>query len=146
DQVGEGLGDPDETFLIVRVGESDRLCVKSSQVERLEEFDSNAVETSGGQKVVQYRGQIVPLVDVAPLLGLYCERDDSMPLQVMMIADGEQMAGLIVDEIVDIVQEHIELQELAAGGYYAGRAVIQERVTDVMDVMAMVQTVSMGAF
>ncbi|MHC4264258.1 MAG: chemotaxis protein CheW, partial [Planctomycetota bacterium] len=37
DQVGEGLGDPDETFLIVRVGESDRLCVKSSQVERLEE-------------------------------------------------------------------------------------------------------------
>ena len=56
------------------------------------------------------------------------------------------LLGGWIDEIVDIVQEHIELQESAAGGYYAGRAVIQERVTDVMDVMAMVQTVSMGAF
>ncbi|MEO0652205.1 MAG: chemotaxis protein CheA, partial [Planctomycetota bacterium] len=142
----DGLGDPDETFLIVRIGESDRLCVKSSEVERLEEFEANAIETSGGQKVVQYRGEIVPLVDVGPLLGIYCEREDSMPVQVMMVDDGTTMAGLMVDEIVDIVQDHVEMKEGVPNGYYAGRAVIQEKVTDILDVIALIQTTGAGAF
>jgi two-component system chemotaxis sensor kinase CheA len=140
------MNEPDETFLIVRVGESDRLCVKSSEVERLEEFDSDRVESSGGQKVVQYRGEIVPLIDVGPLLGIYCERDESMPIQVMMVNDGGTMAGLVVDEIVDIVQDHVDLKPAAPNSYYAGRAVIQDKVTDVLDVLALMQTVSTAAF
>ena len=41
------------------------MAIPLSMVARLEEFPRAQVERSGSQEVVQYRGQILPLIDLA---------------------------------------------------------------------------------
>lgn len=48
-------------LLIFQAGEHSRMAVSLSSVVRLEEIPRTAVEKAGGQEVVQYRGQIMPL-------------------------------------------------------------------------------------
>src|SRR5262249_10732393 len=57
-----------QAVLLVAAGGS-RLAIPLAEVARLEEFPRSAVERAGGRAVVQYRGEILPLVPVARALG-----------------------------------------------------------------------------
>src|SRR4051794_4899150 len=57
-----------ETLLLVQVGDR-RVAVPLSLVARLEEFARSTIENANGRSVVQYRGDIMPLVNVAYSLG-----------------------------------------------------------------------------
>ena len=59
-----------ESWLLFRVGDRGKLAVPLSMVSRLEEFDPKTIELSGNRQVVQYRGEIMPLVRVADALQL----------------------------------------------------------------------------
>lgn len=59
-----------DAWLVFGVGDSRRMAIPLSIVSRLEEFAATSVERSGRHLVVQYRGQIMPLVDVAEALGI----------------------------------------------------------------------------
>jgi len=52
------------------VGEEGRMAMLLSQVARLEEFALSKIERSGAQEVVQYRGQIMPLVRLSQVARL----------------------------------------------------------------------------
>lgn len=53
-------------------------------------------------ELINFRGRVVPLIDTRVRLGLdHVEPDLSTPIVVMQI--GENAAGLIVDEVVDVV-------------------------------------------
>ena len=52
-------------MLLFSAGRFDRLAVPLSLVARLEEIPSANVEHAAGRMVVQYRGQILPLVSLA---------------------------------------------------------------------------------
>ena len=56
------------TLLLVSLGDGRRLALPLSQVARLEEVPREAVERASGQQMIQYRGQILPLVRLADLL------------------------------------------------------------------------------
>ena len=53
-------------MLIFEVGARTRMAIDLSQVARLEEFRPEKIELAGGREAVQYRGQIMPLVRIAP--------------------------------------------------------------------------------
>jgi two-component system chemotaxis sensor kinase CheA len=57
-----------ETLLLFGLGREGRLAVPLSLVTRLEQFPRSAVETSGKHDVVQYRGQILPLIWLSRVL------------------------------------------------------------------------------
>ena len=48
--------------------ELSRIAIDLSLVARLEEFPRDAVEIAADQEVVQYRGQIMPLIHVSDVL------------------------------------------------------------------------------
>jgi two-component system chemotaxis sensor kinase CheA len=132
-----------DAWLVFAVGDNRRMAIPLSIVSRLEEFAASAVERSGRQLVVQYRGQIMPLVDVAEELGLGTRDTAKQTLQVIVYAEAGKSVGLIVDRIVDIAEQVVtgtqEDNERSMGS-----AVIQERVTDLLNVHGLVATHTSG--
>ena len=98
-------------------------------VARLEEIDLTQVEFSNGQYVVQYRGQLMPLVMMDP--GRKLESEGRQP--VLVFADGHRTMGLVVQEIVDIVEGRMNIELTSDREGYVGTAVIGGRATDIID-------------
>ena len=116
-------------MLIFRAVDKTPKAVPLALVARLEEIDLTKVEFSNDQYVVQYRGQLMPLVMMDP--GYKLEAEGRQP--VLVFADGHRTMGLVVQEIVDIVEDrmHIELSSEREG--YVGTAVIGGKATDIID-------------
>jgi two-component system chemotaxis sensor kinase CheA len=130
-----------QTFLLFRAGPYERLCVPLSLVARLEEFARSKVERAGGQHVVQYRGKILLLAPLTPILqgnpDEACEFPD--PVQVVVFSNGERSIGIVVDQILDIVQETISVREPSQRKGMLGSAVIGGKVTDIVDLQAILE-------
>jgi two-component system chemotaxis sensor kinase CheA len=55
------------------------------------------------------------------------------PRPVIVFSNGEHSLGIAVDEIRDIVEDHILLQQVAARAGVLGVSIIAERATEVVD-------------
>jgi two-component system chemotaxis sensor kinase CheA len=130
--------DAAQSLVVLRVGDTGRVALPLSSVARLEEFERTRVEHGSGQDVVQYRGEILPLVDVARALGLPAASSETELLQVVVHTESGRSVGLVVEEIVDIVQEHVSVAAVAARKGLLGSAVVQGRVTDLLDAQAVI--------
>ena len=128
----ESAGNRD-TWLLFTVGDDRRMATRLSSVSRLEEIPVNWIERSGDSEVVQYRQKIMPLIRVSALLNLPFSKKDTDKAQVIVFAQGRNYIGLVVDEIVDIVEQQISLERCGQHAGVSGSAVIQQRVTDVLD-------------
>jgi two-component system, chemotaxis family, sensor kinase CheA len=128
-----------ESWLLFRLGKSGRLAMPLSLVSRLEEFNVSQVECSTGREVIQYRDQIMPLVRLSEALG-YSGAQESELLQVIVYSSYGRNVGLVVDEILDIAEQSAEIQQIRQAETLKGAAVIQQRVTDLLDIPALLAT------
>ena len=130
-----------QTFLLFRAGSFNRLAVPLSLVARLEEFPQSKVEQAGGRRVVQYRGRILPLVPLGTALdpGAQDTAGRQDPVQVIVFNDGERGIGILVDQILDIVDETVTVKQQARGAGLLGSAVIGQKVTDFVDLHAVIE-------
>ncbi|MBM4246982.1 MAG: chemotaxis protein CheA, partial [Deltaproteobacteria bacterium] len=127
------------TLLLLGTGESGRLAVPLDLVDRLEEIPADAVERSAEQEVVQYRGQILPLVWLSDTLGLPRPPVATEPLQVVVSTTRDGLtAGIVVERILDIVEDRLEIRRGVERSGLLGSAVIQDKVTDLVDVHGIV--------
>jgi len=118
------------SLLLFRAGGSKQpRAVPLALVARLEELDAEKIEYSDGQPVVQYRGKLMPLVPISP--GFMPVEEGHQP--VLVFADGDRSMGLMVDEIVDIVEDRININLSGDTQGYMGTAVIAGKVTEVID-------------
>ena len=136
-------------FLLFQYGENGRMAVDLSLVARLEEFPRSQIEIAGDQEVVQYRGQIMPLVRVSE--ELECERRQKADLpqeslHVVVYSDKGKSVGLVVDRILDIVEEPFVMERHTVRKGILGSAVIQKRTTDILDVAGLVAAAELNAF
>jgi two-component system, chemotaxis family, sensor kinase CheA len=125
-----------QSWLLFRSSEDSRLALPLSAVARLEEFPLSMVEHSGGGEVVQYRGEIMPLIRISGLLQESAVPSD--PLQVVVFSGNGRSLGLVVDRIEDITDETIAVRDDARKGFLLGSAVIQQKVTDIVDLQQVV--------
>lgn len=132
--------DTRQMLLLFDAGQGSRMAIPLSMVARLEEFPRDMVEHSGNQMVVQYRGQILPLIRVSdhvPAVTTSVE-DANQPMQVVVYSEQGRSVGLVVGRISDIVQETITVKRHAHRNGIFGSVVIQNRVTDLLDVQAII--------
>ena len=125
-----------ESWLLFRIGKGGRMAIPLSLVSRLEEFPASKIERYAGREVIQYREQIMPLVRLSQALG-YAGAVESDLLQVVVYSASGRSVGLVVDEILDITDEAAEVQQIQQMKTIKGAAVIQQRVTDLLDVPAL---------
>jgi len=123
------------SWLVFRVGPDGRSALPLRQVLRLEEIPATRVERAGGHEVVQYREQLMPLLRLSAA-------SDAATLQVIVHSDGDRAIGLVVDEILDIVDEAPALIALPEAGDSASLAILQQRTTEVLDLARRLGAVS----
>jgi two-component system chemotaxis sensor kinase CheA len=121
--------DSSTSLLLFRAGDQTPKAVPLGLVARLEDIPVERIEMSGGTPVVQYRGQLMPMVPIAG----HWEAPASGRQAVLVFTEGQRSMGLMVDEILDVVEEPLVIQPGSDRLGYLGSAVISERVTDVID-------------
>ena len=137
--------DGKQTMLLFQCGLNGRMAMDLSLVARLEEFKPENLEKTGDRQVVQYRSQIMPLIRVSDFMGTGHDEkssgksDGSEAIQVVVYSEQGRSVGLVVDRIIDIVEETIVLQQPSPRAGVLGSAVIQQRVTDLLDVHGLVR-------
>ena len=119
-----------ETFLTFRAGNQSPRAVPLSLVARLEEIEVEKFENSDGKPMVQYRGRLMPLIKVSEA----CEFKESGRQPILVFADGDRSMGLVVDDIVDIVEDRLELELNSESENSIGTAVIAGQATEIIDV------------
>ncbi|MFO0612817.1 MAG: chemotaxis protein CheA [Polyangiaceae bacterium] len=122
------------TLLVCGIGGARRGAIPLSQVERLEEFAPERIEQTGEYDcVVQYRGEILPLVRLSEL----AETDARMatsPVQTIIYSENGRRVGLVVDSIVDIVEDVRGAETGVDDERLVRPIVVHGRVTDLVDV------------
>ena len=94
------------SLLVFRAGSTRPKAVPLSLVTRLEEIDARKIEVSNGRHMVQYRGQLMPLVSMNE--NVRVKGEGAQPL--LVFSDGSRSMALVVDEIVDIVEDRLDIQ------------------------------------
>ena len=67
-------------------------------------------------------------------------------IQVVVYSHEGHSIGLVVNRILDIAEEKLEIQNEATRAGVLGSLVMQEKVTELLDVKAVVQAVNMKNF
>jgi two-component system chemotaxis sensor kinase CheA len=128
-------------LLVVKVGESSRVAIPVERLNRLEEFDTDSFESASGHLCVQYRENILPLIDMARFLGRSSSERQGI-MKAVIIDNNVHRIGLLVDGIIDIVEEAISLTKVSVGNGIVGSAIISGHVTDFLDLGAVFASVS----
>lgn len=121
-----------QAFLVFSVGGGAPMALPLEQVARLEEFPAANIERAGHHDVVQYRGGIMPLVDLPRLLSGRDAAHD--PRQVVVIANQGARVGLVVEHVMDIAHEAIAPMARLVRDGVSGSATVLGRVTELLDV------------
>ncbi|MBK8005469.1 MAG: chemotaxis protein CheA [Gemmatimonadetes bacterium] len=127
-----------QMLLLFRLGADRRMAIPLSMVARLEEFTRGSIEHAGHHQVVQYRGRLLPLLRLSELLGDAGAAEERETLSVVVYAHEGRDVGLVVENITDIVEEALTVHRRSRGGAVFGSAVIQGKVTDLLDVRALI--------
>jgi len=125
----ETWDDEQVALLVFKAGGPEPKAVPLALIARLEEIDVDTIESSEGESVVQYRGNLMPLVK---LNGDYEAKTEGRQ-PVLVFSDHERTMGLIVDEIVDIVEEKLNIELASTAPGLIGTAVVAGRATEVVD-------------
>ena len=119
------------SLLMFRAGSPELKAVPLSLVTRLEEIDCRKIELSNGRHMVQYRGQLMPLVRMNDEVRVK-NGDATQPL--LVFSDSIHSMGLVVDEIVDIVEDRLNIEVSSERPGVLGSAVIRGHATEIIDV------------
>jgi two-component system chemotaxis sensor kinase CheA len=117
------------SLLVFRAGTSQPKAVPLGLVTRLEEIATDKIELSNGRYMVQYREQLMPLVQMN---GVNVQTTGAQP--ILVFADDGRSMGLVVDEIIDIVEERLHIEVAGTQDGILGSAVIKGQATEVIDV------------
>lgn len=143
-----------QTFLLFAGPGDSRMAIPLSTLARLEEFPVAQVEMSGSQWVTQYRGQILPLIRLSVVLE---ERRNKLralqapptagsgPIQALVLNSEGRTFGLVVEQIIDIVEDAAEVRSPATRATVLYSVVIGNRVTELLDVPAILRGADLHA-
>jgi two-component system chemotaxis sensor kinase CheA len=81
--------------------------------------------------VVQYRGEILPLVYQSEVFGE--PRSTNELLHVLVHSDGVRQVGMVVESIDDVIEQEITTMRRGGRPGTVGSAVIRGRVTEILD-------------
>jgi chemotaxis protein histidine kinase CheA len=145
--VEAGSGSEKQTFLLFTGPDDSRMAIPISTLARLEEFPIAQVETTGSQWVTQYRGKILPLIQLNRVLEERRHKTrgaapaaDGRPLQVLVLQHEGRSFGLVVERILDIIEDAAQVKSAATRPAVLYSVVIGERVTELLDIPAIVRT------
>jgi two-component system chemotaxis sensor kinase CheA len=115
-----------------------RAALPLGELSRLEKLPAKSVEAGGGELVTRYRGHIMPLTFLTPLLFPEAPAPQRLPevLDVVVLGEGAGACGLVVDRLLDIHEWDGVSTDLSGRPGISGNAVIADTVTGLLDLEA----------
>jgi two-component system chemotaxis sensor kinase CheA len=142
----------DDSSLLLATGVGGgRLAVSLSAVRRLERFPCQIVQRSGEVEVVQYGDAILPLLRLHELLpdsradGNGASSPAAEHVETIVCHSAGGPVGLVVERIDDVVSEPSVPAQPSSRQGVVRRLVIDDRVTELLDVEALVAHARAGA-
>jgi two-component system chemotaxis sensor kinase CheA len=126
----DGTSEQATSLLVFRAGSTQPKAVPLSLITRLEEIDARKIELSNGRHMVQYRGQLMPLIVMNTHVSV--KGEGAQPL--LVFSDGARSMALVVDEIIDIVEDRLSIQVGSDHPGVLGSAIIKGQATEIIDV------------
>jgi two-component system chemotaxis sensor kinase CheA len=142
-----------QTFLLFAGPGDSRMAIPLGSLERLEEFPVAKVEMSGSQWVTQYCGQILPLIRLNVVLEERRNKlrilhalpaADSGAIQVLVLGHEGHYFGLVVERILDIIKDRADVRSAATRALVLYSVVIGDRVTELLDIPAILRSVNLN--
>lgn len=126
----------DISFLLFATKDDTPKAVPLDLVSRLEEIEPERVEQSSGHSVVQYRGQLMRLLSFDDEL----ELNEEGAYSVVVFSYEGHLIGMVVREILDIVQAQLKIRMASDDPRLIGSMVINDVTTDVIDTANILST------
>lgn len=132
DAQGEDVSQAD-SLLVVKSAGSTNFGLQLAQVDRLEEVNADSLQHAGGRDAIHYRGKILPLVYLSDLVEPRVPSLDSATLQIVVVKHQGRTYGVVVEEVLDIVDERFELADLEPKPGFIGSTIVHDRMVDLVD-------------
>lgn len=126
------------SLLLFSIAEGAQMAIPLSAVARLEEVERRSVEVANGRPVIQYRHEIMPLIHLPEYFG-HASEDALQTHQLIVYQYAGHSVGLVVREILDIVDDAVTARDTLGSNGVLGSVVIRERVTDLLDADAVIE-------
>lgn len=122
-------------LLIMKDQNSREIAVPLSLVSRLERFSKESLEMTQSGMVVQYRNKLMPLMDANgdTRFDRYTLAEDEITAVVFSDDRSNNNLGILVSEICDIVNDHMNIETESEKDGFLGSAIIAGKAVDVID-------------
>ena len=125
-----------ESFLIFEDRERERTALPLGMVERIESVPMDRIEYAGGQPLLQYRGETLPLKDqgnVLPALETERQRGQETLATVLICDDrnpnGAHRVGVVVRQVLDVCRGTVLERNEASDSAGMELALVKEKLT-----------------
>ncbi len=126
-------------LILFRAGYGTVKAIPLSLIARIEVVTAASLERSDGMFVMQHRDQLMLLLPVGDV-----EFADEHP--VLVLGVGGETMGLIVEEILDIVEEPLDLEIASTTPGVIGSARIRDTIVEILDVTHFMRIAMPNAF
>jgi len=145
-----------QMLLLVKAGYTTHMAIPMRQLERIEKLKSLLIETAGDHDVIQYRGKIMPLINIGSVLPERRKKARETGESVVSEGDGiinvavytknGRSIGFVVDRVYDVVEVVVEIKDAIRRDGVMGTTVIQGNVTEILDVDWVLKLAPRGFF
>ncbi|TAL00924.1 MAG: chemotaxis protein CheA [Rhodospirillaceae bacterium] len=118
-----------ESALLFHTQAEGMKAVPLSRVHRIESFDMATVEVVQGNRVVQYRDQLLPLMSLDGEEGI---RREGRQTVLVFGSDGAAV-GLAIETIVDIVYDELAIRKPSRSAGVRGSGIVAGRAVDIIE-------------
>lgn len=127
----------ERNLLLCGVGRH-RIALPIAEVSALEKVPREDVELSGNQEVAQCRGGLMSLIRMRTLLGEEAASDEEQ-LSIVVYTESRGSIGLVVDEILDVVEQPASVQVAGQPRTTSRVSVIDGKVTDLVSIQHLIR-------
>ena len=117
------------TLVMLNSGDGVKKVVPVSAINRLENIDCARIEYPSGRATVLYNDSLMPVMRI--------EEGRPLPSKgrrpVLVLSDGEKWAGIVVEEVLDIINEPLHIEVAGGERGIIGSAILREQSVEVLD-------------
>lgn len=116
-------------LVLFRAGEGLPKVLPLSLLARIEMVEADRIQHSDGRYVMLHQGRLMPLLPTSPM-----QEIGNKAHPVLVITANHHTIGLLVDEIIDIVEEKLDIQLASATSDVVGSAELRGEAVELIDV------------
>jgi two-component system chemotaxis sensor kinase CheA len=129
-----------QEFLLFNAGSDTIHTLPLCLVSRLEEFLEEAIELSGDQRLVRYRGGLLPLINLSETLKYDSNIKSTGRVSVIVVQRSGRNYGFIVNEIVDVMTIEGQIDDsIRDRNGILGNLIHKDQVVVVIDALGIIE-------